>query len=178
MAAALVVMAGPVAARQTAKSPAHAQELAKLLDQAQLDSVAAKDPSQPDQFVAALYIAGIQLLVVSARYSAPTLLDTRITKKEYRDTYIDLSSASIPESKVFIQDGAADGLKASRHDNDPIDSFENGVRSISFDGDWKKQKLSEQEYMKSFAEADEQYAKMLQLLIAHLKGGTGERNEE
>ena len=38
-----------------------------------------------------------------------------------------------------------------------------------FDGDWKKQKVSEQDYMKAFSTADERYAQILTALIAQLK---------
>ena len=39
----------------------------------------------------------------------------------------------------------------------------------SFNSDWKAQKLSEQEYMKTFAGADERYSQILTALIAQLK---------
>jgi len=73
-----------------------------------MDSIAAADPAQPGTFVAALYFANTQFLIVSAKYTVPQLLNDRLTKKEYRDVYIDLNSASVPESKVFIEDLAAD----------------------------------------------------------------------
>jgi len=154
---------------QEGKSVALAKQLAAALDAAKLDSVAAKDPSAPDTFVAALYFPGAQLLVVSAKYTAPQLLDARLGKKEYRDTYIDLSSASVPDSKVFVQDAMADGLKAKRDENQPFDIFELAGKPIAFDGDWKKQKLSEQDYMKAFGSADDRYSNMLNALIAELK---------
>ncbi len=75
-----------------------------------LDAIAAADPSEPGAFVAALYIQGSQLLVVSAKYAAPPLLTAKIKAKEYRDVYIDLSSASVAGSKVFVIDQNCDGL--------------------------------------------------------------------
>jgi hypothetical protein len=42
-------------------------------------------------------------------------------------------------------------------------------KNLAFDGDWKKAKLSEDEYMKGFQQADDEYAKMLQALLAELK---------
>jgi hypothetical protein len=151
------------------KSVALAKQLTAALDAAKLDSIAAKDPAAPDIFVAALYFPGAQLLVVSAKYVAPQLLETRIAKKEYRDTYIDLSSASVPESKIFVQDGGADGIRAKREENQAFDIYEAGGKSTIFDGDWKKQKLSEQDYMKVFTAADDRYSAMLTALIAQLK---------
>jgi hypothetical protein len=154
---------------QEGKSPALAKQLAAALDAAKLDSVAAKDPSGADTFVAALYFPGAQLLVVSAKYAAPQLLDTRLGKKEYRDTYIDLSSASIPESKIFVQDAGADGLKAKHEENTAFDIYEAGGKSTMFDGDWKRQKLSEQDYNKAYSSADDRYSSMLAALLAQLK---------
>ena len=149
---------------QESKSAALVKQLTAALDAAKLDSVAAKDPSAPDAFCAALYFPNAQLLVVSAKYSAPQLLTTRLAKKEYRDTYIDLSSASIPASKVFVQDSGADGLTAKG-----FDVYEEAGKTTIFDGDWKKAKISEQDYQKMFSAADERYSQILRALIAQLK---------
>jgi hypothetical protein len=157
---------------QEGKSAPLARELAAALDAAKLDSIAAKDPAGPDTYVAALYFPGAQLLVVSAKYTAPQLLDARLIKKEYRDTYIDLNSASVPESKIFIQDAAADGFKAKREENQAFDSYEAAGKPVVFDGDWKRQKMTEQEYMKAFTSADERYAQMLAALLAQMKKKT------
>ena len=62
-----------------------------------------------------------------------------------------------------------DGLKAKREDNQPFDTFEQAGKRTVFDSDWKKQKLSEQDYMKAFSGADDQYAKILTALLAQLK---------
>jgi len=167
--AAVVLGLAHIAAAQDGKSVVLAKQLGAALESAKLDAVAAKDPASADSFVAALYFPGAQLLVVSARYSAPQLLVARLDKKEYRDTYIDLSSASIPESKVFVEDAAADGLKARTQDGQPFDIVEMHGKPTNFDGDWKKQKMSEQEYMKVFTTADDRYAEMLTALIAQLK---------
>ena len=45
-----------------------------------------------------------------------------------------------------------------------------GLRNI--DGEWKAQKLSEQDYTKTFAAADERYARILAALLAQLKQST------
>jgi len=154
---------------QDGKSVPLARQLAAALDAAKLDSVAAKDPSSSDTFVAALYFPGAQLLVVSAKYTVPQLLQARLDKKEYRDAYIDLNSASVPESKVFVQDTGADGLKAKVSEGQPYDQYEFAGKPLILDGDWKKQKLSEQDYMKAFTAADERYSAILTALIAQLK---------
>lgn len=154
---------------QEAKSVALVKELTALLDQNKLDSIAARE-AQPDAFVAALYYPGIQLIVVGAKYKEPVLLTDRITKKEYRDTYIDLNSAALPNSKCLVMDLGADGLKAKVDEGKPFDNIERADgKEISFNSDWKAQKMTEDEYMKAFGEADARYAKMLQALIAQLK---------
>ena len=119
--------------------------------------------------MAALYFPNMQLLVVSAKYTAPQLLIAKVGKKDYRDVYIDLNSASVPESKIFVEDLGADGLKAKREENQPFDTFEQAGKRTVFDSDWKKQKLTEQDYMKAFAGADDQYARILMALLAQLK---------
>jgi hypothetical protein len=170
IAAVLVLSLGSVStARQGPKSPAVAKQLIEVLDAAKLDAIAAADPSEPGAFVAALYIQGSQLLVVSAKYAAPTLLDAKLKTKEYRDIYMDLSAASVAGSKVFIIDQNCDGL-ASKPDGDAApDSWEAGTQAVNFDGDWRKAKLTEEAYGKAFSDADERYAKILSLLMAQAK---------
>jgi hypothetical protein len=172
MAAAVVLLstiAGDPVLAQNSKSAAVAKELCQSLDAAKLDAIAAADPSDPSTFVAALYFQGSQLLVVSAKYSAPVLLTEKIKNKDYRDIYIDLSSASVAGSKNFVIDTGADGISQKTGDSGP-DNWEKGTHQVAFDGDWKKAKLSEDQYMKAYSEADEQYTKMLLLLLAQVKG--------
>jgi hypothetical protein len=157
------------AAAQDSKSAAAAKELSETLDRLKLDSIAAADPSDSSTFVAALYFPGGQLLVVSARYAAPVLLVEKVKKKDYRDTYIDLNAASIAGSKIFIMDQGANGLVAKPDGDQPADTWEQGTKTSIFDGDWKKAKLSEEEYQKTFADADERYARILNLLTAQAK---------
>jgi len=168
---AMVIVSGAAgtASAQTSTSAPLAKELTALLDARQIDSIAAKDPSGPDQFIGALYFPNLQLLVVSARYSVPQLLNERLGKREYRDIYIDLNSASVRGSKVFIEDLKCDGLLATREENQPFDMYERDTKRISFDGDWKKQDLSEDAYMRTFTEADAAYARLLSALIQEAK---------
>jgi hypothetical protein len=154
---------------QTSKSAAAVKELSDTLDRLKLDSIAAADPADPGTFVAALYFPGAQLLVVSAKYSAPVLLNDKLTKKDYRDIYIDLSSASIAATKVFIMDQAADGILFKPEDDKPADSWEHANKTTMFDGEWKKAKLSEDDYLKAFNSADARYAQICSLLAAQAK---------
>jgi hypothetical protein len=168
LAATLVSGAVPASAQEP-KSGALAVELAKLLDQLKVDSIAARYPGAADQYVGALYFPGSQLLVVSARYQVPELLNTKLASKAYRDVYIDLNSASVPSTKVFVSDLGCDGLRARREDNHPYDTIEMAGRNWNFDGDWKRLKLSEEEYMKGYQQAEQEYTKMLQALLSELK---------
>jgi hypothetical protein len=169
VAAALAVLLAPtVAAAQDSRSAALATELARLLDQMKLDSVAAK-VTAPDQYAAALYFPGSQLLVVGAKYIVPERMDVTLEEKKYRDIYIDLNSASVPQTKIFISDLGANGLQARRRGNQPFDTVDTKGKSYTLDGDWGKAKISEAEYMKTFQECDQEYAKMLEALIAQLK---------
>jgi hypothetical protein len=159
---ALLLGAAPATAQDT-KSSAAAKQLTEVLDRLKLDAIAAPDPIDASTFVAALYFQGGQLLVVSAKYSAPTLLTAKLAKKDYRDVYIDLNAASVAGSKIFVMDQTCDGLVAKPGDNAP-DTWEEGTKTTVFDGDWKKAKISEDEYTKAFSGADGRYARILTLL--------------
>ena len=154
---------------QEAKSAALAKQLAAALEAANLDSIAAKDPAKPDTFVGALYFKGLQLLVISAKYSAPLILTDKVAKKDYRDVYLDLNGASIPDTKIFVEDLGADGLKPDHDNNTPFDACETAGKRTAFDGDWKRQQMSEGDYKKAFEKADDEYSEMLTALLAQVK---------
>ena len=172
VAACALLCAGPVSA-QNSKTVALAKELASVLDSAKLDSMAAREVGTEDGFVAALYYPGAELLVIAATYSAPALLKEKIILKQYKEVYLDLNAATAPASRRVIEDLKADGLFATRPSpKEPFDFFTKGTSPrVQFDGDWKKQKISQDEYLKVFTEADAEYTKMLQSLLAEAKGG-------
>lgn len=153
---------------QESKSAAVATELARLLDEMKLDSIAARH-EVAGQYVGALYIAGSQLLVISAQYSMPARMDYLLGKKAYQEIYADLSSASERQSKVFVMDLGANGLRFKRENNQPFDTADVSGKSVIFDGDWDKARISEAEYRKTYEATDAQYSQMLQLLVAALK---------
>jgi hypothetical protein len=166
----LVALAGlllspSVLSAQDSKSAAVAGELTKLLDQMKLDAVAARQGT--DQYVAALYFQGSQLLVVGAKYSAPERMNQLIGQKQYRDVYADLSSASEKTTKIFVMDLGANGLKFKRENNEPFDTVDTSGGSVAFNGE--RGKLSEDDYRKVFTTSDEQYTSMLQALLAAIK---------
>ena len=153
-------------AQQASKSAALAVELTRLLDENKLDSVAARTA---DQYVGALYIPGTQLLVVQAKYTVPERMNQLLSQKAYRDAYIDLNSASDLKTKIFISDLGANGLRFKKESNQPSDTVDLPGKSIAFDGEWDKAKISEADYTKTYQSTDEQYVQMLQALIGALK---------
>lgn len=169
LAGALALTVSATTLAQDSKSAALAKELSAALDAAKLDSIATTDPKKPDVFFGALYFPGTQLLVVSAQYAAPLHMNETIGKKAYREAYLDLTSASVPASKVFIEDLGANGLVAAPKENEPFDTYEVGGKRTAFDGDWNKQELSEGDYMKVFSAADERYSEVLAALLAQVK---------
>lgn len=167
-AAFLLVLAPSLAGAQDSKSAALAAELARLLDQAKMDSIAAK-VAAPDHFAAVLYFPGSQMLVVGAKYLVPERMDYSIGEKKYRDVYIDLNSAALPNTKIFISDLGADGLQARKKGNTPFDTVDVNGKTYALDGDWKKAKIAEEEYMKAYEKNDAEYAKLLEALVAQIK---------
>jgi hypothetical protein len=168
----IALLAPSRAGAQASKSSALAKELAAALDGRKLGAIAAKIAGADDRFAAALYFSGSQLLVISARYTPPEILNERLAKKEYREIYMDLNQASLPASRISIEDFGADGL-ISRKGGGPADTVEQGgSKPMAFDGDWGKQQLTEDAYQKSLASADDQYAQILTALLAEAKKGS------
>jgi hypothetical protein len=167
----VALMCAAPASAQDSKSAPLATELASALGAAKLGAIAAKDPSMPDVFLGALHLPGLQLLVITGKYSAPQLLDARLLKKEYREIYVELNAASERDSRVLITDLGVNGLVA-RPSNQPADTYEGQGKSTIFNGEWREQKLSEEEYLKIFSQADARYTQILTALLAQLKGST------
>lgn len=165
-AALLTLVAVTPSEAQESKSAALVKELTNLLQQHKLDSIAARHAE--DHFVAALFFPG-QLLLISARTTAPAVVNEKLIRREYRDVYIDLNSASIPESRVMISDGGADGLRPTRQPNQPFDTHDAGGKSVQFDGNWREDRMSEKDYMALFSKADELYMSALTSLVNELK---------
>jgi hypothetical protein len=158
------------ASAQEAKSTAAVRELVALLDtklnDAQMAYIAAIDPADPGRFVGALYMKAAEtLFVISGKFQQGSL-DQRIAKREYQDAYIDLNSASTADTRLFFTDMKCDGLVQEPKGGAAADTLDGpGTRRVAFDGEPKKQKLSEQDYRTAFADADAQYEKAVRALI-------------
>ncbi len=156
---------------QESRSAAPAKELAQLLASKKLDSIAARMSDSREEFVGALAFPG-QLIVVWAKTTAPTVVNEKLINKQYRDVYMDLNSASIIDTRHLVTDVGADGLHAKPDNKQgPADTHDLGNKSMRFDGGWKQIKMSEADYMKAYAEADQAYAKAIQSLIEAVKKG-------
>jgi hypothetical protein len=166
-------MGGAASARQDAtasRSAPLAVELAKLLDASGLTSLAAKFTGDGNPYVAALYIPGSQLLVVTGRFAGPERMAHLIGQKEYREAYLDLSGASELATRMLFSDLGANGLHFGRGKNQPFDMVTTGGKGISFDRIVDDdERGSDDEYGKTFATMDQEYARLLETLIAVLK---------
>jgi hypothetical protein len=166
----VLATAGSSAAPQDSKSAPLAKELSQALDAAKLDAIAAPDPATGG-FVAALYIPGTQLLVVSGKLPLPDVGTHRISKREFRELYMDLMGAAVAGSRQFAADVSCDGFVARPDGDAAADSWENGTTTLAFEGH-RKAKMKEEDYLKGFSEADAKYAQILQMLIAQMKEGS------
>ena len=163
----LLLAAPPVTGQaKTSKSAAQAAALTKQLEQVKLQYIATKDPSDPGRFVAAMHLPGQQLMIVSAKYASPALLNEKVLLGKFQDAYIDLNSASEAATRVIVADLRADGFPMAKNKDTVRDSYESSGKRVVFDFDWRKQKLTQAEYFTTLEQADAQYARMLELLLA------------
>jgi hypothetical protein len=97
------------------------------------------------------------------------LLTDLLARKDYRGVYTELASGSVQSSRLLVMDTYADGLVAKPSGTNAPDSVENGTAHATFDGEWKKAKITEADYLKTFSDLDAAYARVLQGLINQLK---------
>jgi hypothetical protein len=158
-----------VAAGQESASREAAAHLTQLLDQQKLEAIATRDPEDADRFIAALYFPGAQLFVLRGLYEAPALLEQRIAERQFRDVYVDLGAASPLDGRCFVMDMQADGLRQSRNRDAPFDIvYRHGTEEVAYDGDWKRQELTQSAYRERFALDEAEYSRMLAALVASL----------
>ena len=168
LAIAAAIVAPAVRAEDPPQSAAAAAALRAALDQLKLEAIAAPDPDERGRFIAALYLSGSQLLVVSGIYSVPVLLEKRMAAANYMDVYVEIQGATA-EGRFFVVDMQADGLKRVCGPDEPFDSTSrNATSDVTFNGDWNSQKLNEAEYNVRFGEDDARYTHMLEVLAAAL----------
>lgn len=164
LAACAATLIAVVAAQAT--SSEQAAELVRLMNARQSTVLAAADPAEPGRFVAAL-VAGQQLLVIRARYAAPSVLREKILKSDYQQVYADLHGAGERQGRLFVMDSGADGLKMARESSDV--AWHDAEKQWIFNADWKGQKVKEIDYRRQFEEDEKAYADMLTTLITAIK---------
>jgi hypothetical protein len=140
-----------------------AKQLASLMSGKGLDAIAVRDPTASDRAIAALVFPASQLLVVSARYPEPATLDAALSSRQFREVYAALQQPTVNEGKVFVQDLGCDGLHRDAGSVDVM--YENGTAQTVFDGDWRRQKISETAYENRLKHADARYTAMLSALL-------------
>jgi hypothetical protein len=142
-----------------------ARGLVQVLDRIGATAAACEDPTEPGTFVAALYVPGSQLLVVSARHPSVDGLNRRLEAGQFLDVYLDLQGSPTPMGKFFVQDAGADGILSAQRGSGEVDVvYEDGARQTLFNGDARAQHLSEHEYDAKLVAADARYARLLTLL--------------
>jgi hypothetical protein len=156
-------------------SPAHVKELVALLQSKKLEAFAVKDSTEPGRFVAVYLVPNVQLMLISAGYERPTDVEYRIYTKDFTNAYAELNSSVLAKDKVFFQDALCDGL-FPKTTNGAEDIVTIGTTKRVFNGDYndpKKKpdpkKLSQEEYVKAFTDADAKYTSLVTMLLEDLK---------
>ena len=142
----------PVAGQES-QSGHLARELSTLLASRHQGVIAAKDPDDADRFVAAMLSPHVQMLVISARYATPSVLNEKLAKQEDYDVFALLKQTSIQDSRVFFQDLRADGLHAKPRTAADV-MYEGVAHRTAFDGNPENGKISKAAYASKFREAD------------------------
>lgn len=151
-------------ADSTLASTALVQRLTTLLAAHHAEAIAAQLPGSDDRFAAALFYPDAQLLVVSASSPSAQLLRERISWKQYQEVYQELQGQAAV-SGWFLYDMKADGLR-TRPDQMADTWMEGRKPALVFDGDWKRQDLSQAQYADAMNAADARYTEVLKALIA------------
>jgi hypothetical protein len=159
--AAGLAIAAPAAAQPS--SAALAKQLTAAMAAQNLDAFAAQDPQAPDGFVAVLAYPNVQLLVMGARYPVPAALQQQLKAHQYKDVYSALQMNGIKDSRVFVQDMQADGLRATDQQTADI-VYEKMVDQTVLSGDTDKS-----EYRRTLTAKDTEYSRMLNVLLDALQ---------
>ena len=160
---AVVGIVVPLTASPERGSVAIAKELGEALSGRQLSAIAAKDPDTPGRYIAALNFPEVQLLVVSASYTDPAVLDDAIARKDYQTVYAALQGPNTRQGRVFFQDMGADGLRVDGSGSVDV-MYEQGTDQTLFDGNRKAKE--------KFAKAETTYERLLSVLLAQAKGAS------
>ena len=173
-----VVLAGAIALpaqSQTPATAAKAKELATLLQAKKLEAFAARVPGESGRFVATRLIPNVQLLAIMALHTRHMDMEYYLYNNDHRNAYLDLNSSTFSTERLVIDDAMADGLVALPGRSPVHDSVVKGNDRRTFDGDFadgrkrNDTRIAQDAYMKTFSDAEQQYSKMLDILIAEIK---------
>ena len=156
------------AGQATSKSAAIAKELVQVMDQKKLDSIAAQATVRR-----ALRGGAVLPERAASRHLRPVLrppADGAPPGGEAVPRHVHGAQRNrcTPDTKIFVQDMGEPGLSSRKQDN-MYDTWTQAGKLVMFDGDPEKQKMSDADYQKSFAAADEEYARILSALLAEAK---------
>lgn len=183
VAAIVLVLPMTAAAQAPAASASSAKvaEIAALLAAKKLESFAIKDtrdPAKTDRYIALLIVPKSQLLLVAATYTRFMDIEYRLHNKDFMAAYVDLNTSMYAQDKFFVEDAMADGLVAMPKRNTAHDAVKFGADELTFNGEFadprrrnQAAKISQEDYLKKFGEADKRYTEILDLMIAQLKKG-------
>jgi hypothetical protein len=165
--AALAAVSQSLAAASEPRSPPLAKELTTLMAERQLTTMAAPDPETPGRFVAVMAFPDVQLLVMAAQHATPDYVQSLIAHGRFDDVYTALQQG-LPQSKLFFQDLGCDGLHRTKEQTPDV-MYERGADQTLFDGNWRARGIAESAYRKKLDAAEEEYGRMLSLLLEALR---------
>ena len=117
-----------------------------------------------------MHFPGQQLMVVSAKYAAPSLLNEKLIQRKYQDAYVDLNSASERATRIIFEDLKANGIARTKMKDQPPDAYEAQGKTgrlrlrLAQAEDARKTTTSRRS-----TRADEEYARVLALLLEEAK---------
>lgn len=168
--------AAPLQAQPAAlTSPDAVKQLAQAMSERKLTAMSVKDPAEADRYAAVMLFPDVQLLLITARTENQAYVDSQLRAGNHAEIYAALHQG-IGESKLFVQDMGVDGIHRAK--GGPTDVvYEKGADETILNGDRKATDLSEADYAKTVTRLDEQYTRMLKLLLEAVKskpaGGQG-----
>jgi hypothetical protein len=150
------------------------KDVIPLLDAKKLDVFGAKD-TVADRFVAVMYVAGQRMFGVSAGYTRPGDIEYFLDHQDYQSVYESLRSSTYALDRVIIDDAEANGLVPQPKRSQPDDDAVFGTERKTFDGVFAEpkktdpKKLSFDDYLKNFTQADDAYTHILAVVTDALK---------
>lgn len=157
------------------KSSVVVKDLIPLFDAKKIDTFGAKD-TVPDKFVAVMYVTGQRMFGVSAGYTRPGDIEYFLNHQDYKSVYESLRSSALATDRIIIDDAEANGLVPQPKRSQPDDDAVFGMDRKTFDGIFvepnKKadpKKISFDDYLKNFTEADDAYTHILTVVTEALR---------